>query len=456
MGQILDFIEIGTSDYNTILESCSDNQKGISIEPLKFYLDNLPDRSNVTKINAALVSDNTINSVKTYFIAPEDIKKHNLKWWIKGCNSVDKPHDFHINYPLNDDDFQKWHWGDRTKIQTRNLLKEKLVKTLEIPCFSYNNLMNQYDIDYVDLIKLDTEGQDASLLNSILDYYQNSTKNFPNTILFETNGHNKLQDSFQIIERLITIGYKVLTGEESTNNFTEFDYNYISHDCKAILIKNPQMENNTRTQYIQKYLTNDIRLLNQEDNDKDWLNIHPNPFEIVGNKEFSSCNQASLTEEFTKVKDQTKVIVEIGVSRISYNQTYDQTLTSVFLKHKNAETIYLGIDVNDKTSLQGLGRNIFTLQSKSEYYERVKAKLDALKISQIDFLFIDGWHSINQVIDELWYVDFMKSGGVIGFHDTNYHPGPSRIIKNLNPSIFEVVQSCEQQNDWGIGFAKLK
>ena len=31
------------------------------------------------------------------------------------------------------------------------------------------------------------------------------------------------------------------------------------------------MENNTRTQYIQKYLTNDIRLVNQEDNDKDWL-----------------------------------------------------------------------------------------------------------------------------------------------------------------------------------------
>jgi hypothetical protein len=216
------------------------------------------------------------------------------------------------------------------------------------------------------------------------------------------------------------------------------------------------MENNTRTQYIQKYLTNDIRLLNQEDNDKDWLNIHPNPFEIVGNKEFSSCNQATLTEEFTKVKDQTKVIVEIGVSRISYNQTYDQTSTSVFLKHKNAETIYLGIDVDDKTSLQGLGRNIFTLQSKSEYYERVKAKLDALKISQIDFLFIDGWHSINQVIDELWYVDFMKSGGVIGFHDTNYHPGPSRIIKNLNPDIFEIVQFCEQRNDWGIGFAKIK
>ena len=216
------------------------------------------------------------------------------------------------------------------------------------------------------------------------------------------------------------------------------------------------MENNLRTQYIQKYLTQDIRLGNPEDNDKDFINTYPNPFELVGNKEFSMCNQASLTEEFTKVKNQTKVIVEIGVSRITYNQTYDQTSTSIFLRHKRPETIYLGIDIDDKTFLQGLERNVFTLQSKSEYYERVKAKLDALRITQIDFLFVDGWHSINQVIDELWYVDFMKPGGVIGFHDTNYHPGPSRIIKNLNPNIFEVKQLCQQQDDWGIGFAKIK
>jgi hypothetical protein len=216
------------------------------------------------------------------------------------------------------------------------------------------------------------------------------------------------------------------------------------------------MENNFRKHNIQKYLVNDIRLENLEDNDKDFIPQFPNPFELVGNKEFSMCNQAALTEEFTKVKDQTKVIVEIGVSRITYNQSYDQTSTSILLKHKNPKAIYLGIDIDDKTFLQGMGRNIFTLQSKSEDYEKIQAKLDALKISQIDFLFVDGWHSINQVIDELWYVDFMASGGVIGFHDTNYHPGPSRIIKNLNPDIFEVTQYCEQQDDWGIGFAKIK
>jgi len=216
------------------------------------------------------------------------------------------------------------------------------------------------------------------------------------------------------------------------------------------------MENNLRVQYIEKYLTQDIRIGHPEDNDKDFINTFPNPFELVGNKEFSVCNQAALTNEFVKVKDQTKVIVEIGVSRITYNQSYDQTSTSIFLNHKRPDTLYLGIDIDDKIFLQGLGRNIFTLQSKSENYEVIKAKLDALKITQIDFLFVDGWHSINQVIDELWYVDFMKPGGIIGFHDTNYHPGPSRIIKNLNPDIFEVTQYCEQQDDWGIGFAKIK
>jgi hypothetical protein len=211
-----------------------------------------------------------------------------------------------------------------------------------------------------------------------------------------------------------------------------------------------------KNKLIKKYLTQDIRTGHPEDNDKDWINIYPNPFELVGNKEFSICNQAALTEEFTKVKDQIKVIVEIGVSRTTYHQTYDETSTSIFLRHKRPDTLYLGIDVDDKTPLQGLGRNIFTLQSKSENYEVIKAKLDSLKITQIDFLFVDGWHSINQVIDELWYVDFMKPGGVIGFHDTNYHPGPSQIIKNLNPEIFEVTQYCEQQDDWGIGFAKIK
>lgn len=236
MGQVLDFIEIGTSDFNTLLESCNDTQKGMSIEPLKFYLDNLPEKSNVTKVNAAIIVGNLIDTTQVYYINPEDITKHNLNWWLKGCNSVGKPHDFHIEYTTGEHNLNTWHWGDKTLVQTRNLLEEGLVQTLEVPCLSYNRLMKQYDIDYVDLIKLDTEGQDSSLLNSILDYYQDSNKKLPRTILFETNGHNKIEDSLQVIERLISLGYKILTGTQSDNNFSEFNYTYLSYDCVAILL----------------------------------------------------------------------------------------------------------------------------------------------------------------------------------------------------------------------------
>jgi hypothetical protein len=54
----LDSIEIGTSDFDTLIESASANTVGFSIEPIKYYLDNLPDKPNVTKINKAIVGSN--------------------------------------------------------------------------------------------------------------------------------------------------------------------------------------------------------------------------------------------------------------------------------------------------------------------------------------------------------------------------------------------------------------
>lgn len=51
----IDFLEIGTSDVETLIESCDEDSFGISIEPLKYYLDKLPDKKNVKKLNLAVV-----------------------------------------------------------------------------------------------------------------------------------------------------------------------------------------------------------------------------------------------------------------------------------------------------------------------------------------------------------------------------------------------------------------
>ena len=56
-----DFIEIGTSDFHTLIESATDKTIGLSIEPIKTYLDRLPNKENVLKVQAAVSdSDSTI------------------------------------------------------------------------------------------------------------------------------------------------------------------------------------------------------------------------------------------------------------------------------------------------------------------------------------------------------------------------------------------------------------
>ena len=73
----LDFIEIGTADFNTIIEECDSASHGMSIEPITKYLNNLPDKPNVKKINCAIVDDSSITTTKVYYVE-ESIYKQNF------------------------------------------------------------------------------------------------------------------------------------------------------------------------------------------------------------------------------------------------------------------------------------------------------------------------------------------------------------------------------------------
>jgi hypothetical protein len=56
------------------------------------YQDQLPDKPNVVKVNAA-VSDPEpgVDTIKFFYIHPDDIKAHKLQPWLIGCNSAGKP-----------------------------------------------------------------------------------------------------------------------------------------------------------------------------------------------------------------------------------------------------------------------------------------------------------------------------------------------------------------------------
>ena len=50
----VDFIEIGTSDFDTIIQLADDNTVGFYIEPINFYLDRLPNKPNCQKKSTVL------------------------------------------------------------------------------------------------------------------------------------------------------------------------------------------------------------------------------------------------------------------------------------------------------------------------------------------------------------------------------------------------------------------
>jgi len=175
---------------------------------------------------------------------------------------------------------------------------------------------------------------------------------------------------------------------------------------------------------------------------------------------FSFNDGKKLLEQFTSIKDKCRVILEIGVDRNGRGEghNYVPSSSDVLIENKNKETIYLGIDIDDKSYLDAPENNIYTLRCQSQNFEKVREKLKSLGVEEIDFYFIDGWHSINQVLLEWEYTDLLSPYGIVGFHDTRYHPGPRYFINNLDTSRWNVIpDACvEYDDDWGIGFASKK
>jgi hypothetical protein len=165
--------------------------------------------------------------------------------------------------------------------------------------------------------------------------------------------------------------------------------------------------------------------------------------------EFSKDNQNALRKAINQCVIngiRPKTFLEIGVHR---NQ--QDSSTGIILENLPKDGIYLGIDLEDKSYLDDHENGIYTLRENSSNYSSVTNKLESIGITKLDFIFIDGWHSINQVCQDWEYVNLLRPGGVVAFHDVTYHMGPSNFIRNLDKSKWVVNENlCPQ--DYGLGY----
>ena len=71
---------------------------------------------------------------------------------------------------------------------------------------SWKTLVNRYNIDSVNLLKIDTEGHDCEIINSIL----NTGSALPNKIHFEANILTDSEIIKRTLKRLIESGYTIV------------------------------------------------------------------------------------------------------------------------------------------------------------------------------------------------------------------------------------------------------
>lgn len=168
-------------------------------------------------------------------------------------------------------------------------------------------------------------------------------------------------------------------------------------------------------------------------------------------REFSPANQDVLRQAL-RTAPRARCIVEIGVQR----NPLPESSTGILLRHKPVDCAFIGIDIEDKSHLADAGARVYTLQMDSADRDRAYALMDRLGLDTIDFLFIDGWHSVNQCLADWRYVERLSPDGVVVMHDTNVHPGPVAVFEAIDEKLFEKTKHCTEGPDWGIAVIRRR
>lgn len=219
-----DFIEIGTSDFDTEVQK-NDGKCGVSIEPIKYYLDKLPDKQNCIKLHMG-VSDYNGKCIVNY-LSEKTICKYNFPYSVRGCNSINS-----------------YHATISRLCATKGIDIESISEKEEVDVSTLYTIMNNLCIDGVYYLKIDTEGHDVAILAK---FYEENIKNIylPHIIQFESNALTSRDQVNRIITLFSKKGYDLietshdtiiklnLKNIENKNIFTEKIKNYYIMDLPS-------------------------------------------------------------------------------------------------------------------------------------------------------------------------------------------------------------------------------
>lgn len=171
--------------------------------------------------------------------------------------------------------------------------------------------------------------------------------------------------------------------------------------------------------------------------------------------EFSDNDKSALLKIMNelKAKNSLNSILEIGVARSGGHSS------SVFMvNNKNKDTKYFGVDLNPGVfaGFENPQNNVHCLCTNSSNTQQIMDWMKSHGADKIDLLHIDGLHSINQVMRDFLFAQFVNVGGYVCGHDVAVHPGPHCVYDAISEEYFEKNKYFFDplENDWGFFVAK--
>ena len=130
--------------------------------------------------------------------------------------------------------------------------------------------------------------------------------------------------------------------------------------------------------------------------------------------------------------------------------------TDCLIDNRPSGCWYLGVDIKD----DGRRDHIHQPEVKRWFVHENSTSFISVRMAfeyrQVDLLFIDGRHSVRQVLLDMRFAEKIRPGGVVLLHDINYHPGPRLVFDAVDPDLFDKSSVCPHADDFGLGLLRRK
>ena len=212
-----DFVEIGTSDFRTLSQFVQGSDRtcgmgyalrnwnprhvrGLAVEPVKHLLAHLPTLPLVEKVNVAM----GLRDGETILYSVRE----------NACDLLPKSYAVHLARGTGT--IRRKHPQLLQAMLSESIKFDDVMEKLIVPIWSFEKLARYYRIRSIDVLKIDCEGSDNDILDSLIDYCDQWQEAFPRVICFETNALSSVRDIRRVRSKLKARRYtEVYSGHDT-------------------------------------------------------------------------------------------------------------------------------------------------------------------------------------------------------------------------------------------------